>query len=167
MSEHQELLRELEAYARAADGVESLMAHIAARLHEQMARYNWVGFYLADPSLPKTLVLGPYVGSFVPLQKIAFGAGLCGTAAATKKTVVVNDVTADLRYVSRAELVKSEMVAPVLVKNELVAEIDVESYFTGTFSPAEQEFVESCTALVGRFMESRGIATVRLVTAAR
>lgn len=161
MSAHQELLREFEEYARSADGVESLMAHIARRLHEQMARYNWVGFYLADASLPKTLVLGPYVGSFVPLEKIAFGAGLCGTAAATKRTVVVNDVAADLRYVSRAEMVKSEMVAPVLVNNQLVAEIDVESYFAGTFTPEEQAFVESCTALVGRFMESRRIATVR------
>jgi len=161
MSDHQELLREFETFARSANGVESLMAHIAGRLHERMARYNWVGFYLADPALPKTLVLGPYVGSFVPLEKIAFGAGLCGTAAATKKTVVVNNVTADLRYVSRAEMVKSEMVAPVLVKNELVAEIDVESYFVGTFTPDEQRFVESCTALVGRFMETRGITTVK------
>jgi L-methionine (R)-S-oxide reductase len=161
MSEHQELLREFEAYARSTSSAESLMEYIASRLHERMARYNWVGFYLADPSLPKTLVLGPYVGSFVPLEKISFGAGLCGTAAATKKTVVVNDVTSDLRYVSRAELVKSEMVAPVLVRNELVAEIDVESYFVGTFTPDEQTFVESCAALVGRFMESRGINTVR------
>jgi L-methionine (R)-S-oxide reductase len=167
MSEHQELLREFEAYARSTGGVESLMEHIASRLHERMARYNWVGFYLADPSLPKTLVLGPYVGSFVPLEKISFGAGLCGTAAATKKTVVVNDVASDLRYVSRAELVKSEMVAPVLVKNELVAEIDVESYFVGTFTPDEQGFVESCTALVGRFMESRGIAVVKPTVAAK
>jgi putative methionine-R-sulfoxide reductase with GAF domain len=141
------------------------MAHIAHRVHERMARYNWVGFYLADPSIPKTLVLGPYVGSFVPLQKISVGAGLCGTAAATKKTVVVNDVTADLRYVSRADMVRSEMVAPVLVKNELVAEIDVESYFVGTFTPQEREFVESCTALVGRFMESRGISTAKAIVA--
>ena len=143
------------------------MAHIAGRLHERMARYNWVGFYLADPSHPKTLVLGPYVGSFVPLDRIAFGAGLCGAAAAGKKTVVVNDVAADLRYVSRAAMVKSEMVAPVLVNNQLVAEIDVESYFAGTFTPEEQEFVESCTALVGRFMEIRGIATVRPTVAAQ
>jgi putative methionine-R-sulfoxide reductase with GAF domain len=167
MSRHKELLQELEGYARSADGVESLMGHISRRLHEEMARYNWVGFYLADPSVPKTLVLGAYVGSFVPLERIAFGAGLCGTAAVTRKPVVVNDVGADPRYVNRAEMVKSEMVAPVVLKNELVAEIDVESYFTGTFTKQDQEFVEACAALVSRFMEIRGIAAVKTPAAAR
>src|SRR5215831_14867575 len=146
MATHKELQLELEEYARSAEGVESLMAHIARRLHEQMARYNWVGFYLADAALPRTLVLGPYVGSFVPLERISFGAGLCGTAAATRKTVVVNDVAADPRYVNRAEMVRSEMVAPVVLKNNLVAEIDVESYFAGTFTKQDQEFVEACAA---------------------
>jgi len=167
MSKHRELLQELEGYARSADGVESLMVYIARRLHEQMARYNWVGFYLADPSLPKTLVLGPYVGSFVPLERISFGAGLCGAAAATRKTVVVNDVAADMRYVSRADLVKSEMVVPVLVKDKLVAEIDVESYFAGTFTQQDQEFVESCVALVSRFMEIHGVMAVNIPLAAQ
>ena len=162
MATHKELLLELEGYARSADGVESLMAHIASCLHEQMARYNWVGFYLADPALPRTLVLGAYVGSFVPLEKISFGAGLCGTAAATRNTVVVNDVAADPRYVNRAEMVRSEMVAPVLARNELVAVIDVESYFAGTFSKQDQEFVESCASLISRFMEIRGIAAVNV-----
>jgi L-methionine (R)-S-oxide reductase len=161
MSKYEDLRQELEGYARTAHDVESLMARISRRLHEEMPRYNWVGFYLADPALHGTLVLGPYVGSFVPLEKIAFGVGLCGTAASIRKTVVVNDVGADLRYVNRAELVKSEMVAPVVVKNELVAEIDIESYFTGTFSQQDQAFVESCTALVGRFLELHNIVSVK------
>jgi putative methionine-R-sulfoxide reductase with GAF domain len=156
MSKHKELLEELQGYARAASGAGNLMERIAHRLHEQMARYNWVGFYLADPALPRTLVLGPYVGSFVPLERISFDAGLCGAAASTRKTVVVNNVTADLRYVSRADLVKSELVVPVLARNELVAEIDVESYFVETFLQQDQEFVEACAALVGRFIEIHG-----------
>ena len=157
MSAHKELLQEFEAYARSADGVESLMLCIVRRLHEKMARYNWVGFFLADPAQPKTLVLGPYVGSFVPLERISFGVGLCGTAAATRKTVLVNDVTADLRYLNRADLVKSEMVVPVVVRDELVAEIDVESYFVDTFTQQEQQFVESCVALMSRFMVIHGL----------
>jgi len=157
MSAHKELLQEFEAYARSADGVESLMLCIVRRLHEKMARYNWVGFFLADPAQPKTLVLGPYVGSFVPLERISFGVGLCGTAAATRKTVLVNDVSADLRYLNRADLVKSEMVVPVVVRDELVAEIDVESYFVDTFTQQEQQFVESCVALISRFMVIHGL----------
>jgi putative methionine-R-sulfoxide reductase with GAF domain len=160
MSAHKELLQEFEGYARSADGVESLMLYIAHRLHEKMARYNWVGFFLADPSQPKTLVLGPYVGSFVPLERISFGVGLCGTAAASRKTVLVNDVTADLRYLNRADLVKSEMVVPMVVRDELVAEIDVESYFAGTFTQQDQQFVEACVALVSRFMVIHGLTAV-------
>ena len=159
MSRYKELLEELEGHARSADGVKSLMEHIARRLHEQMARYNWVGFYLTDAALPETLLLGPYVGSFAPLEKISFGAGLCGTAAATGKTVVVNNVAADVRYVSRAVMVKSEIVVPVLVNNAVVAEIDINSYFANTFLPEDQQFVESCAALVGRFMEKDALGT--------
>jgi GAF domain-containing protein len=161
MSKYRELLQELERYAASANVVESLMAHISSRLHEEMPRYNWVGFYVAAGTAPGTLVLGPYVGSFVPLEKISFGAGLCGLAAVTRKTVVVNDVSSDLRYVNRAEMVKSEMVVPVIARNELVAEIDVESYFAGTFTAQDQEFVEACAALVGRFMETHEPAPAR------
>ncbi len=161
MSRYKELLEELEGHARSADRVKSLMEHIARRLHEQMARYNWVGFYLTDAALPETLLLGPYVGSFAPLEKISFGAGLCGTAAATGKTVVVNNVAADVRYVSRAVMVKSELVAPVLVENAVSAVIDVESYFVDTFPKQDQEFVESCAALVGRFMEKEALAPAK------
>jgi len=161
MYKHKDLLEELQGYARSADGVQALMQHIARRVHEEMTRYNWVGFFLADASLSRTLVLGPYVGSFAPLERIPFDAGLCGLAASSQKTVVVNDVADDLRYVSRAEMVRSELVVPVLAKNELVAVIDVESYFAGTFSKQDQEFVESCAAVVGGFIESHATAGVK------
>lgn len=52
-------------------------------------------------------------------------------------------------------MVKSNIVAPIFVKNRVAAEIDVESYFAQTFSKAEQEFVEACAALVGRYMENK------------
>jgi L-methionine (R)-S-oxide reductase len=161
MSKHKELLQELEEYGRSAAGVEDLMAHICRRLHEEMARYNWVGFYIADAAAPRTLFLGPYVGSFLPLEKLSFDVGLCGAAASSRRTVVVNSVAADLRYVSATTMVKSEMVTPVLVNSRLVAEIDVESYFAETFAQTDQEFVESCAALVARFMERHGIAEAK------
>ena len=47
------------------------------------------------------------------------------------------------------------MVAPIFAKNELVAEIDVESYFANTFTKAEQTFAEEIAALVGKFMEKK------------
>ena len=48
MSQYEELLEEFEAYSLSADGAGSLMQHVSQRLHEEMARYNWVGFYLME-----------------------------------------------------------------------------------------------------------------------
>jgi L-methionine (R)-S-oxide reductase len=157
MSPYKELLKEFEGYARTADGVEPLMDHIAHRLHERMARYNWVGFYRTDDSLHRTLLLGPFVGSFEPLEKIPFDLGLCGAAAATGKTVLVNKVLADPRYVSRGNMVKSEIVAPILVKKDVAGIVDVESYFVDTFSNEDQDFVESCASIVARYLEGEAL----------
>ena len=146
-----ELLIEFEKLSQSAPAVESLMTTISHRLHEAMARYNWVGFYLMENSLPPALVVGPYAGSFVPCERIPLDQGLCGAAATTKKTVVVNNVPADPRYLG-SEMVKSNLVAPILIKDKVVAEIDVESYFANTFQKADQEFLEACAAIVGRFL---------------
>jgi putative methionine-R-sulfoxide reductase with GAF domain len=149
------LLEEIQKFARSAPDSQSLMERISRYLHENLARYNWVGFYLVDKSTPRTLVLGPHVGSFTPLERISFEQGLCGAAAASGKTVVVNQVAEDARYLAGSDLVKSEIVSPVFAKGVLVGEIDINSYFAGTFTAEEQEFVETCATLVGRYCEKR------------
>ena len=155
MSKHQELLQEANLFAATAATTTAFMTHISQRLHEQLARYNWVGFYLVDPTDPGMLVVGPYVGSFSPNVRIPLTQGLCGAAATTRKTVVVNDVAADPRYLSGSDIVKSNMVVPIFARHELVAELDIESYFTDTFPKAEQTFAEEIAALVGKFMEKK------------
>jgi len=157
MPAHEELLEEFEAYGRSAQGVKSLMEHIAQRLHEGMARYNWVGFYLMEVPALQALVLGPYVGSFMPTLRIPLDKGLCGAAATSGETVVVNNVAADPRYLG-SDIVKSNMVVPIFVKNRVVAELCIESYFADTFTASEQQFIESCAALVGRHMQKEALA---------
>src|SRR5260370_26369841 len=115
MSTNRELLQEFGIQARSVAGTEPLMQLIARRLHEEKARYNWVGFYLMEDSTPKILRLGPYVGSFVPIERIPLDQGLCGAAATQKKTVVANNVQADPRYVGSG-MVKSNLVTPNPVK---------------------------------------------------
>ena len=135
------------------------MQHIAQRLHESTTRYNWVGFYLMEAALD-ALALGPYVGSFMPTLRIPLDQGLCGAAASSGKSVVVNNVAADPRYLG-SDLVKSNMVAPIFVKNRVVAELCIESYFADTFNPPEQKFIESCAALVGQSMEKEAQAAAQ------
>src|SRR5882757_1940356 len=147
MSKHQELLQEFRQFAATARTASALMTHISQRLHDQMARYNWVGFYLVDPADAGMLVVGPYVGSFSPNERIPINKGLCGAAATTRQTVVVNDVAADPRYLSGSEIVKANMVVPIFARNQLVAELDIESYFTNTFPRTEQTFAEAIAEL--------------------
>jgi L-methionine (R)-S-oxide reductase len=153
MSKYEELLEEFKGCVASASGVKPLMQQISDTLHEEMTRYNWVGFYFLEAPAFDALVLGPCAGSFVPTLRIPLDKGLCGAAATSGKSVVANNVRADPRYLG-SDLVKSNMVAPILVKKRVVAEICIESYFADTFTPAEQRFVESCAALVGRFMEA-------------
>jgi len=128
------------------------MEHIARRLHEEMTRYNWVGFYLTDAADPGVLLIGPYVGSFTPNVRIPLDTGLCGAAATSRQTVVVKDVTKDPRYLPGSTMVQSEVVVPIIVRNEIAGELDVESYFAGTFDKAEQNFVEACAAIVETYL---------------
>jgi L-methionine (R)-S-oxide reductase len=150
---HQELLQEFRSFARNAPSCDSLMQAIAKRLHETMSRYNWVGFYLVDPKDPGFLVIGPYVGSFTPNVRIALNKGLCGAAATSKQTVVLDDVSKDERYLPGSSMVKSEIVVPIVAGKKLAGELDVESYFPATFTKAEQEFVEACAGVVGQFLQ--------------
>ncbi|MGD0989832.1 MAG: GAF domain-containing protein [Candidatus Sulfotelmatobacter sp.] len=149
---HEELLREFREFARTAPTDKSVMERISQRLHEKMTRYNWVGFYLVDPADPGVLRVGPYVGSFTPNARIPLNAGLCGAAASSGETVVVHDVSKDPRYLAGSPLVKCEIVVPIFVKGQLAAELDVESYFTTTFTEPEKEFVEACAGIVGTYL---------------
>src|SRR5258708_29702881 len=118
---HKELLHELQNYALTAPTAQSVMERIANRLHEKMTRYNWAGFYLVDPADPGYLIVGPFAGSFTPNARIPLNTGLCGAAATTGKVIVVQDVSADPRYLAGSSLVKSEIVVPIFIRSPLPA----------------------------------------------
>jgi L-methionine (R)-S-oxide reductase len=147
-----ELLEELQTFAQSAPDAKALMERISKRLHEKMARYNWVGFYLVDPADPNYLVVGPFTGSFTPNQRFPLNIGLCGAAATSGKVVIVQDVSKDPRYLAGSALVKSEIVVPIHVNKKLAAELDIESYFADTFTPLEQHFVETCAEVLADYL---------------
>jgi len=147
-----ELLQELQTIARTATTAQAVMEQMAKLLHEKMARYNWVGFYLVDPSDPNYLVVGPFVGSFTPHARIPLGSGLCGAAASRGQVVVVQDVTKDPQYLAGSSLVKSEIVVPIFAKKKLAGELDIESYFADSFPKSEQEFIEACANVVAEYL---------------
>ena len=133
------------------------MQRIAERVHTTLLRYNGVSFRLVDQVEPGVLVLGPYSGSFTPQPRLPFGQGMGGAAAAEGETIVVNDVVNDSRYVKGSSMVKSEIVVPIFARGKLVAELDIQSYFTDTFKdPVDREFVESCALVVAKYAAGHG-----------
>jgi putative methionine-R-sulfoxide reductase with GAF domain len=67
----------------------------------------------------------------------------------------VHDVSADPRYLAGSSMVKCEIVVPIFARNKLVAELDIESDFAGTFTEAEQKFAETCAGIVGKYLLRR------------
>lgn len=152
MKQHQELIAEFERVAGAATRADEVMQHISDRLHNELVRYNWVGFYLADSADPHYLLLGPHSGVFTPHVRISLNQGLCGAAASLGKTVAINDVSKDPRYLKGVEETKSEIIVPIMVRGTVVAEFDVNSFFKDTWTAEETKFVEQCAALVKQCM---------------
>jgi len=148
------LLQEFKEAARKAPTAAALMQHVTQRLHEELTRYNWVGFYLVDPNDAGFLIVGAFTGSFTPNARISLNTGLCGAAATSGQTIVVHDVTKDSRYLAGSDMVKCEVVVPFFAKGRLAGELDVESYFPGTFNRTEQEFIEACAMVVGSYLGS-------------
>ncbi len=143
----------LYSEARTAD---QLMESITILLNEHMLKYNWVGFYMLEPGAdPPMLVLGHYRGAMTPHVRIPLNQGICGAAASSGKTVVVDDVHKDARYLSCSLETKSEIVVPVFVNGVVAGELDIDSHFPAAFGLADRELVEYCAQLVGKRMERK------------
>ncbi len=144
---------EFEQAANAGSPSDEAMQHISDRLHTELLRYNWVGFFLVDAADPNSLLLGPHAGVFTPHLRISLDQGLCGAAARVGKTVVANDVSEDSRYRMGSGQTQSEIVVPILVGGAVVAVFDINSFFKNTWSAEETAFVERCAALVAAACE--------------
>jgi L-methionine (R)-S-oxide reductase len=147
-----DLLRDLESEAQKL-APDALMRLICQRL-AALPNFNWVGFYMLAPeACHKVLLLGPYVGAPTPHIKIAINQGICGAAVAQGQTIVVDDVNADPRYLACSLETKSEIVAPIRVRGQVVGEIDIDSHAPAAFGPQERQLVERCAELVGHALE--------------
>ena len=136
---------------------EQLMTDVVELLNLKMLKYNWVGFYMLDESGPEPmLVLGPFVGSMTPHTRIPLHQGICGAAASTGQTVVVDDVSKDSRYLACSLETKSEIVVPVFAKGKVVGELDIDSHYPAAFTGKDRELVEYCAQAVGKFIEKHG-----------
>jgi len=131
------------------------MQRLCRLLHEHMLKYNWVGFYMIEPEAePPMLALVAFVGAMTPHTRIPMNQGICGAAASSGRTIVVDDVSKDPRYLACSLETKSEIVVPVFAHGKVVGELDIDSHFPAAFTPEDQELVQHCAALVGKKLEN-------------
>lgn len=153
----EEIRTELNSLAESAATAQELMQSMVRVLHERMLKYNWVGFYLLEPGAqPPMLVLGAFEGAMTPHTRIPLHQGICGAAASSGQTVVVDDVSKDPRYLACSLETKSEIVVPVFAHGEVVGELDIDSHFAAAFTPEHQALVQHCAMLIGKKLEAAG-----------
>lgn len=151
----QEVRKEVDRTNSTPYSADELMKAITDLLHNKMLKYNWVGFYMLEPGAnPPVLVLGHYQGAMTPHTRISLNDGICGAAASSGKTVVVDDVKSDPRYLACSLETKSEIVVPIFVSGKVVGELDIDSHFPAAFGPEDRDLVEHCAQLVGKRLES-------------
>jgi L-methionine (R)-S-oxide reductase len=117
-------------------------------LHDRLEDYSWVGIYLVEGD---DLVLGPWKGPQATEHvRIPIGQGICGAAAASGRTEIVDDVNADPRYLACFVSTRSEIVVPIAYEGRVVGELDIDSDRPAAFGPADRELLERVAALIAQ-----------------
>ena len=119
------------------------MATVASMLADAFPAFFWTGFYVVDPAKGNELVVGPYQGTLGCLR-IAFGRGVCGAAAETGQTQLVEDVHAFPGHIACDSRSQSEIVVPVKdAGGKLLAVFDVDSDRPAAFDTVDQAGIET------------------------
>ena len=121
-------------------------------LKENVSYYNWVGFYLVNPKKQSELLLGPYIGEATEHVKIPFGKGICGQAAETKKTFIVQDISKETNYLSCNPHVKSEIVIPLFKGETIIGELDIDSHELSPFTKEDAAFLKKTGEMVAKIL---------------
>jgi|SRR5581483_6875477 len=121
-------------------------ANTSALLYDALPDINWVGFYFLRATSPRELVVGPFQGK-PACVRIPLGKGVCGTAAASRKTLVVPDVHAFPGHIACDAASQSEIVVPLLQGERLLGVLDVDSPSLSRFDDADQRGLERLAAI--------------------
>ncbi len=126
-----------------------VLQEVVDALHDGFEHYSWVGIYLVEGD---DLVLGPWKGPEATEHvRIPVGHGICGAAAASGETEVVDDVNADPRYLACFPSTRSEIVVPISFEGRVVGEIDIDSDRPAAFTDDDRTFLERVAELIGPY----------------
>jgi GAF domain-containing protein len=142
------LAEEIAAVVAGERDIVARMATVAALLAAAFPDFLWTGFYRVDPENPAELVVAPYQGTLGCLR-IAIGRGVCGRAAAERRTLVVPDVEAFPGHIACDGRSRSEIVVPVIdAAGDLLAVLDIDSARLAEFDDDDARGLEQIVRAV-------------------
>jgi L-methionine (R)-S-oxide reductase len=146
MNDYSGAIEALEETLGSETEADQVLRQTVELLHDRFEHYSWVGIYLVEGD---ELVLGPWKGPEATEHvRIPIGQGICGAAAATGVTEIVDDVNADERYLACFPSTRSEIVVPISYEGRVVGEIDIDSARPAAFRQDDREFLERVARLV-------------------
>jgi len=148
-----DILEQVERIVSSSGSGKTRLQKIVDLLHREVEGYDWVGFYLTGQESEK-LVLGPFSGAPTEHTEIGYGEGICGQAADTGETFLVEDVSSEQNYLSCSPEVKSEIVVPIFFDGDLVGEIDIDSHEIDNFSREDEELLDKIAGRVAGIIDS-------------
>jgi GAF domain-containing protein len=141
---YRDLLSAIDAVTVDEPDAVANMANVAALLWEYLPDLNWAGFYR---TIGDELVLGPFQGK-VACIRIAMGKGVCGTAAASNTTQLVEDVHTFPGHIACDAASRSELVVPVVADGIVIAVIDLDSPLPARFDSDDATGLEAIAKLL-------------------
>ncbi|MGT2906433.1 GAF domain-containing protein [Streptococcus dentiloxodontae] len=141
---YQLLLEQAEGLFAAESNVLANLSNASALIKKELPHSVFAGFYLYDRH---ELILGPFQGQ-VSCVRIALGKGVCGEAAIKGKTVIVPDVAKHDNYISCDSAARSEIVIPIISKNNLLGVLDLDSDLVDDYDEIDQEYLEKFIAVL-------------------
>lgn len=141
---YQSLVKQTESLIAGESNIIANMANISALLFTSLDDVNWAGFYLMDS--PTELVLGPFQGNPACIR-IPVGKGVCGTAAQTAQTQLIEDVHAFAGHIACDAASNSEVVIPIMKDGQVFAVLDIDSPSIGRFDIDDQQGLEALIAV--------------------
>ncbi|MBO0996188.1 GAF domain-containing protein [Bacillus sp. SD075] len=124
------------------------LSNAAALLNQFLVEINWVGFYLYEEG---QLILGPFQG-LPACVRIPMGKGVCGTSAATEKTLRIEDVHQFPGHIACDAASRSEIVIPLMKDGKLLGVLDIDSPVTDRFDEMDQQGLEKFAEILSNHL---------------
>ena len=152
---YRELVLELGGLFEGERNAVANAANMSALIFERLPDLNWAGFYFLDPARGG-LVVGPFQGR-AACVRIAIGKGVCGTAVAERRSIIVPDVDAFPGHISCDAASRSELVVPLFEGDAILGVLDLDAPIVARFDEADQAGLQAAVAL---FVRSSDLAAI-------